>query len=412
MIKKVDGGIVVTDVHACIWNDVVAHWHAYITCEEVSEVFSSLTYDSNIQRGHEVVKVSDNVTKNKPLIDDKHVDKMIKVLKAGSMLPGVLTWNVRLKTYDDTDSCYIYNEEDNTLFIKSKHITMPDSAHRTNAIARVMEDLTVREQLKDNQFPLHIYALTARDERRFFVNNNGKQKSVSSNRIKFLTDDRECEFLRQLIECSDLKGKVETMYQNRYTDGHIVKFEVLHHMLFGDKGILKGVDINNPSIFNDEKNQLKKFFNGLLKARPEFDLYNADEIKLEKRTSLFLDPTVWEAYAMIYMEYPDLRGYEMICKKLLNHTIRVEGAPNPIPFFSKQNEDWHGYVIPRGYDHFTQTTVRGNAVTNNSGTRKKIAKMFYRDVIEHYKDDVDPYEELLKKRNNDDLDLFNAEQSS
>lgn len=338
-----------------------------ITLREIGEMYSRLTYDGTAQRGYEI-----NNDIKKPMIDEKHVKGIREKIEDGESIRGHLTWNIR-KFEDLEDLNLEYYEFDtmkNTLTIIGNTITIPDSAHRHRAIYEIYKNDKDSEVL-DSEMVLDIYNLTLEEEKQLFVSINGKGKTPNRNRVLYLSDDIKCQFIREIIEESDLNSRIEFVKNNANSDNKLTKFSTLYDSLFGTAGSYKNVKLEDEKQYDDLKTWLIKFYNELLNTRNEFDFNTSKEKREIKQQSMIVEELAWWGYAYMSKVLKDNLNWKRTLKNKMNNQVRVEGGFG-VDFWSKSNPDWHGTLILYKFNPITQRAELGFSVYNANSTRKRI----------------------------------------
>lgn len=361
MINIHSDTIEITDVKAIEQYGEIQHFAAIISIQEIGEMCDRLTYDDSAQRGS---------IDGKPLIDRGHVLQIYDSLINGNSIRGHLTWNLR----KDSDNNFIYNQETKKLTIhKDQLITLPDSAHRHEAIkmASELDDETILESM----FSLDIYNLSQAEEKEFFYTVNGKIKAPNKNRTLYLSNNIECKLLRDVVAQSTLDGRIECVRNNAYKDGKLTKFSTLYESLFGASGSIDKDDISE-NTYDEYLNWLSEFYTELLKTREEFMLMSSEEKVRSKQDSMTLEEISWWGYAFLAKELKGDRRWRHNLNEKMNKKIKVDGGAS-IDFLNKSLPIWHMTVIKPKYNFITKAQEVGSSVTNSNNTRNTIKKIFY-----------------------------------
>lgn len=369
MIKINDKNqVVIYPVTPVYHNGEIEMFTTTATMREIGEMYNRLTYDGTAQRGYELLKGN---TK-KPMIDEKHVKNIKEKIEDGDSIRGHLTWNIR-KFEDLEDLNLDYYEFDtirNTLTIVGNTITLPDSAHRHKAIYDIYKEDKDSEVL-DNEMVLDIYNLTLEEEKQLFVSINGKGKVPNRNRVLYLSDDTRCQFIREVIEESNLKGRIEFVKNNANNGNKLTKFSTLYDSLFGTAGVYKNVKLEDKNQYEGLKVWLIRFYNELLSTRKEFEFNTTKEKREIKKQSMIVEELSWWAYAYISKVLKDDTNWKRSLSNKMNKQVNINGGYS-IDFWSKSNPDWHGTLILYKFNHITQQAELGYSVYNANSTRKRI----------------------------------------
>ena len=372
MIKLNDKNqIVIYPVTPVYHNGQIEMFTTTITMMEIGEMYDRLTYDGHAQRGYKVN--SDNI--ESPMINKEHVQNIKQKIEDGESISGHLTWNIRCLDdlgdlsfdYYDFDSCK------NTLTILGNTITLPDSAHRHKAIYEIYKQDKDNEVL-DNEMILDIYNLTFDEEKQLFVSINGKGKVPNKNRVLYLSNDIKSQLVKDVIENSALKNRIEFMTINANTDNKLTKFSTLYDTLFGVAGNYKNIKLDDTEQYNKLKMWLVKFYNELLISRDEFEFSSCTEKRDIKSQSMLVEELSWWAYSYISKMLWNDTHWKRALNNKMNNQIRLEGGFN-IDFWSKSNPDWHGTLIQYKFNYITQKAELGSSVYNSNVTRKKIQEI-------------------------------------
>lgn len=340
----------------------IQYYTTTITIKDLVSLYDRLTYDGEAQRGN---------IQGKPVIDRKHVREIANSFVNGHSIRGHLTWNMRA---DDSENKFSYMSKSKTLIIDATQmVTLPDSAHRHEALKLIAEEIEDEDVLQ-SEFTLDIYNLTLEEEKEFFSVVNGKGKTPTNNRILYLSNDIASRLTRDLINNSDLKGRVECV-KNHITDGKLVKFSTLYDSLFSKHtGSYYTVSVNEEN-YNDYLLWFVKYYNALIKSRPEFSAKTKEEKQQVKSESLLLEEISWWGYAEIARELQDKRNWNKTLKAKMNKQENVEGGKQ-VHFLSKSLPIWHATVIKSKFNAITKQIEVGTQVTNSNTTRHSLKKTF------------------------------------
>lgn len=362
MITVNGDNIEISNVVAIEQYGEIQHFTTTASIEEIGNMSSRLVYDESAQRG---------LIDGKPIVHKNHVLQIYDSLVEGNSIRGHLTWNLR-RTGDTKQ--FNYNQKTKKLTIsKDQLITLPDSAHRHEAIkmASELED----ELILESMFSLDIFNLSLNEEKEFFYTVNGKIKAPNKNRTLYLSNNLECKLLREVIERSTLDGRVECVRNHATSEGKLTKFSTLYESLFGKSGSISKGDIK-ASTYNDYLDWLSDFYTELLKTKDDFSLATSEEKAESKQTSMALEELAWWGYGFLASELKGDKKWKSKLHEKMNKKIKIEGGAS-VDFLDKCLPIWHMTVIKPKYNFITKTQEVGTTVTNSNSTRTTIKKIFY-----------------------------------
>ena len=257
------------------------------------------------------------------MIDEHHMQSIKQKIEEGESIRGHLTWNIR--QFEDLDDLnldyYEYDPCKNTLTIIGNTITIPDSAHRHKAINEIYKQDKDNEIL-DNEMVLDIYNLTFDEEKQLFVAINGKGKTPNRNRVLYLSNDISCQFVREVINESNLRNRVEFVLNNANGDNKITKFSTIYDSLFGVAASYKNVKLEDFEQYNKLKTWLIKFYDELLNIREEFNFSNAKEKREIKSSSMLVEELSWWAYGYISKMLQNDTNWKRTLKNKMNNQAK------------------------------------------------------------------------------------------
>lgn len=358
--------VVIYPVTPVYHNGEIEMFTTTISMREIGEMYNRLTYDGAAQRGYET---SNNI--KKPMIDNNHVDNIKEKIEDGESIRGHLTWNIR--KFEDLEDLnleyYEYDAMKNTLTIVGNTITLPDSAHRHKAIYEIYR-IDKDNDVLDNEMILDIYNLTLEDEKQLFVSINGKGKTPNRNRVLYLSDDAKCQFIRDIIEESNLINRVEFVKNNANSDSKLTKFSTLYDSLFGATGTYKNIKLDDKT-YKELKAWLVKFYNELLSGRDEFSFESTKDKRDIKNKSMLVEELSWWGYAYMSKMLKDDPNWKRSLHNKMNKQININGGFS-VDFWSKSNPDWHGTLILYKFNYITQQAELASGVYNANSTRKRM----------------------------------------
>lgn len=316
---------------------------------------NNIRYNGDAQRG---------LDKNgNPIIDKKHVRDICESFLKRNHIRGHLTWNMKKE-----DLIF----QDGKLSIsKDAVITMPDSAHRHYALFKAYEE-TGDYDLLYSVFVIEIFLLNEEEEKQYFSTINGKNKVVHRNRFLYLSNEIECRLLREVIEKSDLKDKVE-FTKAHAGDDKLVKFSTLHDAFIKSKDF-KITEEN----YDETVLWLSNFFTTLVNSRKEFSQYKPTL----KRETMLLEEITWWGYSYLAKEifHSQDKYWKRSLKQKLNKKIVVEGNQK-VDFFDKKLYLWHGSVLKGTYNPVTEKTDFGSTVINSNASKSKVRNLFINNLM-------------------------------
>lgn len=357
MIQTTEKAMVISNATPVKQLGETQHYTTLISIRELAEIYNNLQYDGEAQRG---------TVDGKAQIDQKHVDSIYNSFINGHSIRGHLTWNIRKDKNED----YKLEEDALTLYKKAK-VTLPDSAHRHAALKKIAENFK-DDELLDSKFVLDIYNLDLEEEKELFSTINGKSKQPNKNRILYLSSDIKCQLLREVVQESDLKGKVETIRQAAH-GLKLTKFSTLYDSLFSEKGYYNKEKVTNEN-YEGIKQWLIKFYNTLLSSREEFNYKTMEERRKYKNESILLEDVAWWGYAWLSKRLQHETNWKQTLKRKMKKKITIEGFGQK-DFFSKENMIWHYTIIKPKYNFITKKQETGTKVTNSSTTRTELVKI-------------------------------------
>jgi len=367
MLKYEDGIIELNNVQPVEQFGEIQYYTTLISIEELYEINERIYYDAEAQRGE---------SNGKPLIDSKHVNQIYEAFMNGDSIRGHLTWNLRKQ---NDGSNYIFNEETGKLVIKeAQMITIPDSAHRHEALKLIAESID-DESILSSKFALDIYTISKSEEKELFYTINGKIKAPNKNRTLYLSSNIECKLLRDMISQSNLEGRIECTHNNAHKDGKLTKFVTLYESLFGKSTGSFSKEAITEENYDEHLRWLIDFYNELLETRTEFKLQTSDEKLKSKQDSMTLEELSWWGYGLLAKEFKNDRKWRHKLHNFMNKRVAVDGGVS-IDFLDKKYPMWHATVIKPRYNFMTQKQEIGNNVTNSNTTRNTIKKVFMMNI--------------------------------
>lgn len=280
-----------------------------------------------------------------------------------------LTWNIR-EEFEDLDLEYFYyDSKKNTLIIYGNSIYLPDSKHRHKGIFLAYQK-DKNNDIFDNEMILDIRNDSFEDEKNFFVTESDKLLRINRTRVLYLSNDIKAKLVRDIIENSDLKGRVEDTL--RYAkENKLLTFAALYDSLFGVAccGAYKKLEITNEN-YDEYKNWLIKFYNELLKTRPEFNFNNYEERKEFKDINMIAEELSWFAYSLMSKLLKDDSHWKRTLYNKMNYMLQVKNRR--MDFWSKAHSIWHGQILLYDIDHDKHDIIITKKINNSNATKKNI----------------------------------------
>ena len=370
MIKiNKSGAIEINNVIPVEQFGVIQHYTTTISVRELVKVYERLTYDSEAQRGE---------VEGRKEIDPKHVKTIKEDFINGNSIRGHLTWNIRAENNEEDSD---FDFDDNKLIIEENQlITMPDSAHRHEALKEIGSS-TDDDSLLDSRFVLDIYNLDFDGEKKFFTIINGKGKPTTKNRNLYLSDDIECRILKDVIAKSSLKGKIDTVSDRVSASGTLTKFSTLYESLFGKSGVYKAGFITDDN-YEEYVDWFSNFYTGLLTTREEFGKLKAKDKKDSRMIdkSMVLEEIAWWGYAVLAKEFKGNRKWRSSLKSRMNRKVRYENG-YVIDIFNKGVSFWQPMAKSQ-WDVALEMEVKSPSMNNSITTRRQVKDVFEREILE------------------------------
>lgn len=368
MIKFNKGNIEILDVRPVEQFDEVQYYTALISIEDLSKLKERIVYDGDAQRG---------VVDGNPVIDKKHVNQIYDAFVNGDSIRGHLTWNLRKQ---DGESEFKFDSENNKLIIKPNQlITIPDSAHRHQALYMIADEID-DDSILNSKFAIDIYAISKSEEIDLFYTINGKAIPPNKNRTLYLSNDIKCKLIREVIAHSELDGKIELVRSNAQKDGRLTKFSTLYDSLFGDTtGSFNKVKINEDN-YEEYLKWFVDFYNELLKTRDEFSLVKLSDRKESKKESMLLEELSWWAYGFLAKELMYDRKWRHNLHEKMNKKVKSNDGETKC-FFDKSLDIWINTVIDPKFNFTTNKKEASSKVKNANPTRGIIKKIMHSHLL-------------------------------
>jgi len=288
-----------------------------ITAEELfSAVESNLIWtDQDVQRGikpdfigtppKEVSLANGYPDKNIYIFDENNADDMVmKLLNGERLFLNPLVWNMRPGTFE----CY-YNKSNQSVYIYSGKIYLPDSHHRQQAIVKAVRLWKESPESYpcfdgNRQFKIELYFLSKEDEGNYFYDKNQRTKPVSLSKSYDLSTIDDLSLLSKAVieKTPSLIGNV-----NRVTDRlsskvkDIITLSTLHEMM----RLFAGEELYDKAEMEGLSNVASDFLKLLSITRQELNPVDISS-RIIIRNSLIVDSAV-----MMY-------GYVALMKRYKN----------------------------------------------------------------------------------------------
>jgi hypothetical protein len=295
----------------------------------------------------------------KYIFDSNNADNIVeKLLQGDKVFLNPLIWNLRPGTFDA-----YWNESEDSLYIYSGKVYLPDSHHRHQAIIKAIG--IWRSAPKEyprfsgaHQFKVELYFLSREDEGNYFFDKNQRPKPTEKSKAYDLTTLDDLSMLaKKVIEHSkDLAGNV-----NRVTDRltaknpQVMTLSTLREMMksFASAEDLDSSELEGMAIV------AANFYDELAKIRPELGHKDSADRRLIRERSLVDSAVMMHGYAAIMKDYnADLGKFgRSKASELWQNRLRRLSSTNSYTFqswsgdfFAKQNPVWRetGIVKLRG----------------------------------------------------------------
>lgn len=325
-----DGTIIIEDVHFFRASRDIAYFVAGISFEDVAKSYTYLKYDEEAQR---------RLKDGEPYLKDSQVKEFVKVLERGEDIIGNLVWNLRTENLDE--KLFDYDMDNQTLKIHpDQNIFITDGYHRTKACNIIYEEGNIAPA-KFSNYIVQIHFLDEAKEKDRFGKINHNTNQLSHSKRKRVLNDCRSEFIRELIDNTFLKGKIEVDIDNLSMD-KLYTFNQLYNSIFGQKGVFRKYNVENENYYNDLLNVLINFFNYLPKVRKEFTFQNEDEKKYYLNKNLILEPIMLYAYMTVAKEMMKGSNLQLIDEFF---ELKLTCRGKNVWFFSKNSALWVGKIL-------------------------------------------------------------------
>ena len=206
---------------------------------------------------------------NRYIFDAANADDIVtKLLTNQKLFLSPLVWNLRLNSFQS-----YWNEEENSIYIYSGKIYLPDSHHRHQAIVKATN---IKREAPDDyplfsedaQYKVELYFLTREDEGNYFFDKNQRPKPTAlSKAFDLSTVDDLSVLAKEVVSKSEaLRGNV-----NRVTD-RLVKSDPSVVTLSTLREVMRSV-VSSNFVEQTEMDGIAfaaaSFFDLLAKIRPE-----------------------------------------------------------------------------------------------------------------------------------------------
>ena len=359
-------------------NNEISCYNFSIPMNSLSQLYTENTiqYNYELQRGCKLNSKNQLV----PISSAGKIRKIFESIKNKSFFGNVITLCVLRE--EGEENPVDWNENDNTISGNSE-IFLLDGHHRCMAFKKICD---MWNKYKGKQgfdlvnpelwnIPVHLRVLTTNQAKKLF-SEYCKGLSVSKVRKEFLdVDTMKNDIVYQLMEKSELRGKIETYATNiksSSTNNNIVTFSLLSTEI---------QRLFTPKTTNEVKNIaefLIKFFNLLVEELSySMGCMSIAERKQARLSDISIELITWYGYmSMARVLYEqDQKGINIEEKiKELNNSIQIKNWNGK--FLSKENPLW---------DHIKKSN--GGIINNSSmqGYMRKIFTLFISDKDKFYK---------------------------
>jgi hypothetical protein len=319
----------------------------------------AISYNPDMQRGEKtVVDRNGNVSKV-AIYSAKNVETISTLMLKGFYHTDTITLNA---LDDGIGRLSIINGE---LYIIDCQNNILDGSHRTRGVNRAKERILDGElidgkpieiKLEDILFPIVIDNLPLFEAQEAFAQYANGLK-ISDSRKQFFGRDSINVLVKEIINNSALKGKVETVNVSiAKTDReNVVTFATLVN------AIRKYFNLDDSEENARARTFLPEYFNYLFSIVAEFTDY---DLRVESKThSLLAENFTFYGYVKLAKELMYNDDWEEILPNILNANLE------------KNSKLWLGTITRKGQ--------KGYSITNNNDTRKKFADAFVQEVLQN-----------------------------
>lgn len=313
----------------------------FLTSASIADVINvkdRLTYDVETQRGNRI-KRNGNRIKEEHIMSKKNIEEMRVKILDDFFDGGVISWNVRISDIGKEKEVVEFVPEDSKIIIKSKRITIPDSAQRHEAIWG-LKDYTFSLDQRNYNFPLSISLYTFTEEQSLFSEINGQGSKCSKTRALYLGNSIKNKLLKEIIKESKLKDNVEVIVDSIYRKDKVIAFATLFTAMFDKRsGAFRDLEERDIPEF---KKWMIKFFDELISIRPELDKMNAQDRYEWSKITMSFSPHAWMSYVNIAKE---IKGDANWRRKLSRLAKPYKSGQYECDLFSYENKIWHGTIM-------------------------------------------------------------------
>jgi len=354
------------DVSITTINNEISCYNFSIPMSSLSQLYTENTiqYNYELQRGCKLNKKNQLV----PISSAGKIREIFESIKNKSFFGNVITLCVLREEGEENP---IYWDESNNTITGNSGIFLLDGHHRCMAFKKVCD---MWNKYKDKQgfnlvnpelwnIPVHLRVLTTNQAKKLF-SEYCKGLKVSKVRQEFLdVNTLKNDIVSQLMEKSELRGKIETYATNIKSSGtnnNIVTFSLLSteiQRLFAPK---TSNEVKNIAEF------LIKFFNALVE---EFS-YSMGCMSIAERKQARLSD--------ISIELMTFYGYMSMARVLYEKDQKGENIEENIRELNKpiQIKDWNGRFLSRENPLWNHIKKADGGIINNSSMQGYMRKVF------------------------------------
>lgn len=344
-----------------------------ISVAEIGQVYDRLTYDENTQRGFKTVVKRGQEVQEK-IVNKENIEEMKDKILNGFFDGGLLTWNVRVNSMNETKP-FEYSPDEGKLLINEKTITIPDSAQRHMALSELSKFKDFNSE--SYYIPLSISFYTLEEEQSMFAEINGNGQRSHKIRSLYLSNTPKSKMVKSLIKNSNLKDNVETKLPAASRKHKLTTFATLYDSLFDKSiGVFKGIE---DAELDQLEKWLIKFYNELISLRKELELLTLEERVESASNSLAGANVMIYGYSILAKELQGDKNWKQKLKRINNEYSY--GTYNG-DLMSFENPLWYSticYVGKNGKWKIIDSNRTRNVARNELAKYFKVGRYSYTD---------------------------------
>jgi len=360
-----------------------------ITAEELADAAANdlLWTDQDVQRGiqpgvdppppRELSLAEGYPDPKRYVFQTENADNIAeKLLHGEKLFLNPLVWNLRPSHFQ-----VYWDHREDSLFIYSGRVYLPDSHHRQQAIIKAVN--VWRASPKEyprfsggREFKIELYFLSREDEGNYFFDKNQRPKPTAKSKAYDLTtlDDLSLLAKKVIDDTPALQDNV-----NRVTDRltaknpQVVTLSTLREMM---KSFAPNEELD-PSELDGLAAIASEFYSLLANVRPELGKLDRPQRRQTRDTSLSDAAVMMQGYASVMKEYSDdlakygtERGRNLWKKKLtrLSANNKYSYGTWSGDLFAKRNPLWRDIgIVKRGKDESKLTVLNTGAARSQCG---------------------------------------------